>query len=364
MRPPAFMAGWLLLGALFGFQDYTAVRLMGYTIPFRRIMFADELHFLIWGVITQLVWWKLQLFIQEGKLSSVIGRLLPLSLLASVLEEAIWSAFFPHGLLNHAHQTWWKTFSFYEQNEFINNLVIFWLAVGLLRAFGYYQRLREKENADNLIMAELTNAQLRALRMQLNPHFLFNTLNSISSLMRADVDSADVMLERMSSMLRMSLDRGDARLISLSEEVEFVQLYLSIQRMRFPRTVHHYVAIEPEVLDALVPTMILQPLVENAYIHGVARTVGEGYVGIEAQSHEGKLRLCVRNSGRGLGRGQNRGKGVGIANVRSRLELHYGNQQSFTLEERSEGEVQAILLLPLEISSGSRPGAVSQSYAD
>lgn len=364
MRPPVFMTGWLLLGALFGFQDCTAVRLMGYPIPFRTIMLADEVHFLLWGVITLLVWWKLQRLIQEGSLWTVIGRLLPLSLAASIFEEAVWSAFFPHGLVHHPHQTWWKTFSFYEEDEFINNLVIFWLAVGLLRAVGYYQRLREKENADNLIQAELTNAQLRALRMQLNPHFLFNTLNSISSLMRTNVDNADVMLERMSSMLRMSLDRGEAKLISLSEEVEFVHLYLSIQRMRFPRTVHHYVAIEPEVLDALVPTMILQPLVENAYIHGVTRTVGEGYVGIEAQSYEGKLRLCVRNSGRGIGSGLSRGRGVGLANVRSRLELHYGNEQSFTLNERSEGEVQAILMLPLEIGVQPRQGAVNQSYAD
>ncbi|HEV2276610.1 MAG TPA: histidine kinase [Acidobacteriaceae bacterium] len=363
MRPPAFMAGWLVLGLIFGFQDCTAVRLMGYHISLSRIVLADELHFLLWGIITQLVWWKYQRLIQQGTFWTVIVRLLPLSLVASVLEEAVWSAFFRHGLIYSPHHTWWKIFTFYEQDEFVPNLVIFWLAVGLLRAVGYYQRLREKERSDNLIQSELTNAQLRALRMQLNPHFLFNTLNSISSLMRTNVDSADVMLERMSSMLRMSLERGDAKLISLSEEVEFVQLYLSIQRMRFPRTVHHYVAIEPEVLDALVPTMILQPLVENAYMHGVARTVGEGYVGIEAQSHEGKLRLCVRNSGRGIGAGLKRGKGVGIANVRSRLELHYGDQQSLTLEERSEGEVQAVLMLPLDVGPEPGEGSVSQSYA-
>lgn len=337
---------------------------MGYTIPLHRIMLADELYFLLWGIITQIVWWRLQRLIQDGTLWAVIGWLLPLSLVASVVNEAVWSFFFRHGLLYHPNETWWKTFKFYAENEFINNLVIFWLSVALLRAVGYYQRLREKENADNAIQAELTNAQLRALRMQLNPHFLFNTLNSISSLMRTDVDCADLMLERMSSMLRMSLDRGEAKLISLSEEVEFVQLYLSIQKMRFPRSVHHYVAIEPEVLDARVPTMILQPLIENAYIHGVTRTVGEGYVGIEAQSHNGKLRLCVRNSGRGIGAGFSRGKGVGIANVRTRLELHYGNQQSLTLQECSEGEVQAVLMLPLEINPEPRKGAVSQIYAD
>jgi len=215
--------------------------------------------------------------------------------------------------------------------------------------------------------SELTNAQLRALRMQLNPHFLFNTMNSISSLMHSDVELADRMLEQMCSMLRMTLDRGDARLIPLTDEIEFVQMYMAIQQMRFTGKVHSYVAIDPEVLDALVPTMILQPLMENAYVHGVAATRGEAFIGIEAQNHGGQLRICVRNSGQGLpvnGDSRHEGRGVGIANVKARLELHYGNDQGFTLNEFPDGEVQAILLLPLGFSSRLTAKSQVNSYED
>jgi two-component system LytT family sensor kinase len=179
-------------------------------------------------------------------------------------------------------------------------------------------------------------------------------MNSISSLMRSDVESADHMLEQMSSMLRMTLERGDAQLIPLKEEIEFIQLYFAIQNMRFRGKAYCYVAIEPEVLGALVPTMILQPIVENAYVHGVAKTIGEGFLGVEAQNYNGQLRICVRNSGRGLDGSipldQSRAH-LGLANVKARLELHYGDAQRFTMEELSGGEVHAILLLPLGYSS-------------
>ena len=209
--------------------------------------------------------------------------------------------------IGHHDWTYLRRLRYYLNSELIDNLVIFWVAFGLFRGIGYYERSREQEYAAVVLESELVNAQLRALRMQLNPHFLFNTMNSISSLMRSDVERADQMLEQMSSMLRMTLDRGDAKLIPLTEEIDFIELYISIQKARFEGVVYHYVAIAPEVLDALVPTMILQPIVENAYAHGVRRTAGEGFLGIEAQEQDGKLRICVRNSGRGLGKSENPG---------------------------------------------------------
>ena len=350
MHPVIFMAGWLLLGGLFGFQDYVMARSWNYHPRFLLLIFAEEVYFTLWGAVCYLTWRKLRNFIQNGSVISLLLRLLPLSVALSYAVEALWVAVFPHGVSSTTHWSYWRTLRSYANAELVDNLVIFWCAVGLFRGIGYSQRLREKENAAVRMQSEMTNAQLRALRMQLNPHFLFNTLNSVSSLMRSDVEAADVMLERMSWMLRMSLERGDAKLIPLTEEVEFIQLYLAIQKMRFQGTVHHYVAIDPDVLDALVPTMILQPIVENAYIHGVTRTVGEAFLGIEAQKQNGKLRLCVRNSGRGIGGAAASGrKSVGIANVKARLELHYGSAQSFTLRGLADGEVQAILLLPLEL---------------
>jgi two-component system LytT family sensor kinase len=362
MHPAVFLAGWLLLGFLFALQDYGMSRSWGYHTHFPTILFAEGAHFCLWGAICLTIWWKLRRTIQQDSLKSVLIGLIPLSIVVSVLEEMLWVAIFPHGITPNPEWNYWHTLRSYLSGELISNLVIFWVVFCIFRGIGYYQKLREKEYAALRLESELTNAHLRALRMQLNPHFLFNTMNGISSMMRSDVEAADTMLERMSSMLRITLDRGDAQLIPLTDEIDFIQLYLSIQKMRFQAIVHHYIAIDPDVLDADVPAMILQPIVENAYLHGVARTEGEAFLGIEAQNQEGKLRLCVRNSGRGLDRASTEKKGVGIANVKARLELHYGNAQGFSINEYPDGEVQAILLLPLQFHKRLKGNSVGYDY--
>ena len=281
-------------------QEYVSTRSWYRHISFRILLLAWGLQFLLWGTICQTLWWRLRERIVQADLKYILLRIVPLSIAVSVLEEAIWVGCLPFVPIGHHDWTYLRRLRYYLNSELIDNLVIFWVAFGLFRGIGYYERSREQEYAAVVLESELVNAQLRALRMQLNPHFLFNTMNSISSLMRSDVERADQMLEQMSSMLRMTLDRGDAKLIPLMEEIDFIELYISIQKARFEGVVYHYVAIAPEVLDALVPTMILQPIVENAYAHGVRKTAGEGFLGIEAQEQDGKLRICVRNSGRGL----------------------------------------------------------------
>jgi two-component system, LytTR family, sensor kinase len=361
MHPAVFLAAWLLLGLLFALQDYGMSRSWGYHPHFSQIFFAEGVHFCLWGTICLTIWWKLQRTIQQDSLRPFLIRLIPLSIFLSVLEEVVWVAIFPHGVTPNPKWSYWHTLKSYLSGELISNLVIFWVVFGIFRGIGYYQKLREKEYTAIRLETELTNAQLSALRMQLNPHFLFNTMNSISSMMRSDVEAADVMLERMSSMLRMTLDRKDAKLIPLTDEVDFIQLYLSIQKIRFQTIVHHYIAIDPDVLDAAVPAMILQPIVENAYLHGVAKTQGEAFLGIEAQNHQGKLRVCIRNSGHGIQRGSS-DRGMGIANVKARLELHYGTAQCFTLNEYPDGEVQAILLLPLQFRARLSGSSVGYDY--
>jgi two-component system LytT family sensor kinase len=362
LHPAAFLAGWLALGALFALQEYVSVRSWNREIGLGILLLAWGVHFLLWGIICQTLWWRLPERIVQADLKYILLRIVPLSIVLSVLEEAIWVACSPYVPIGHHNWTYLHRLHYYLDSELVDNLVIFWVAFGMFRGIGYYERSREQEYAAVVLESELVNAQLRALRMQLNPHFLFNTMNSISSLMRSDVERADQMLEQMCSMLRMTLDRGDAKLIPLTEEIDFIHLYISIQRARFEGVVHHYVAIAPEVLDALVPTMILQPIVENAYAHGVRRTIGEGFLGIEAQQQDGKLRICVRNSGRGLGKSEgSEGDriGVGISNTKSRLQLQYGGSQQFSLREFENGEVQAVLLLPLEY--GERLTANSDS---
>ncbi|WP_446743934.1 sensor histidine kinase [Silvibacterium acidisoli] len=359
LHPVVFLSGWVLLACLFAAQEYVADRSWNHTLSFGYVFELWAFDFILWGVICLVMWWKLRERIETASSRCIVLYVVPLSLLVSVLQEAIWVACFPNVPVRAHSWTYLHRLRYYLDSELVSNLVIFWIMFFLFRGIGYYQRLREKEVASVRLESELNNAQLRALRMQLNPHFLFNTLNSVSSLMHSDVDDADRVLEQLSSMLRMTLNRGEAKFITLTEEIEFIQMYLSIQQTRFTGKVHSYVAVEPEVLDALVPTMILQPLMENAYFHGVAKTKGEAFLGIEAQRSEGQLRICVRNSGTGLreradepiASDGHEGHGVGIANVKARLELHYGNHHRFSLNEFSDGEVHAVLMLPLTFSS-------------
>jgi two-component system LytT family sensor kinase len=364
-----FLTAWVVLGVLFSLQEYVGMQTWRYHITYWQMMVPWCLHFFLWGLIWLVLWWKLHPYIRRATAKSILLKIVPLSIFVSVLEEVIWVTCQPQVPLGaHAHGwTYWHRLTYYLDSELLDNLVIFWFTFCIFRAIVYYQDLRERQFAAARLETELTQAQLRALRMQLNPHFLFNTMNSVSSLMRSDMEAADQVLEQLSSMLRITLDRGEQQLIPLTEEVDFIQLYLSIQKTRFRGTVHHYVAIEPDALDALVPTMILQPIVENAYLHGVAKTIGEAFIGIEAQNHEGQLRICVRNSGKGLAQrspAETAKERVGVANVKARLELHYGSAHCFELKEYPDGEVQAILLLPLQYPARRMEKTLEYAYDD
>ena len=195
--------------------------------------------------------------------------------------------------------SFWQRLDFSLAEEFLENTAVFWGAFMVIRGIGYYRESRQKERDMSQLAVELTEARMLALRMQINPHFLFNTMNSISSLMYSDVRAADRMMEQLCSLLRVSLERGPKQLICLQEEMEFIEMYLSLQNIRSAGQVRQNIAIDPRLYDALVPTMILQPLVENAYVHGLSR-VSAGLIEITAKEEDGQLSIAVRNSGVGL----------------------------------------------------------------
>src|SRR6201987_2680400 len=187
--------------------------------------------------------------------------------------------------------------------------------------------------------------------MQLNPHFLFNAMNSISSLMRSDVNAADTMLEQLSSLLRISLERGNMQLIPLRDEMDFIEVYLSMQDQRYAGRVNRTVAIDSELHDALVPAMFLQPVVENAYAHGLSKIERDGELHINARRENGRIAVSVTNSGLGLklDNGRN-GHGVGLANVCSRLRLHYGENCSFDMSEIDRTHVKVTIEFPFQVA--------------
>jgi anti-sigma regulatory factor (Ser/Thr protein kinase) len=340
---------------LFGLQDWVSMHSWNkhVIITFRLLMAAWCVQYFLLGAICWLLWWRLGRYVQSASLLTMVAFVLPLSLLVSVVEEMIWVGVFPQLPLGMARMTYWHRVLFELDAELVDSLVFFWSVFFLFRGIGYYRLYREKEYAAIQLETQFANAQLRALRMQLNPHFLFNTMNSISSLMQTDIVAADKMLEQLSSLLRITLERGEVQLIPLSDEMEFIEMYLAMQDRRFTGRVLQEISVESDLHDALIPAMLLQPVIENAYTHGLSRLDRDGVIVVDVRRQNTALKISVINSGLGLRPASSNGggrQGVGLTNVKDRLRLHYGNDQAFTMEEIAHGKVRVTVTLPLQFS--------------
>ena len=352
-HPAVFISGFILLGELFALQEWVESRRMGTHIHPPLLVLAWGFHFFLWGAICWCLGTLLQEKVRRTRLSSAIALFVPISIFFSVAEEMVFLLVFHNLPINHPNLGYWQRVTLYLDSEFINNMVIFWCAFLLFRGIDYYQRFREQEQTAALLQVQLANAQISALRMQLNPHFLFNTMNSISSLMRTDIDAADTMLEQLGCLLRITLQRGDAKLISLRDEMEFIETYLAMQGQRYAGRVVQSVSVEPELYDALVPAMFLQPIVENAFMHGLSKIEVNGKLSLSARREGEQIKIAVINSGLGLSvrRDANRnGHGVGLANTRDRLTLHYGDRSSFAIEQIEDAQVQVTVRIPLQFA--------------
>jgi LytS/YehU family sensor histidine kinase len=191
----------------------------------------------------------------------------------------------------------------YQYFVFVNlhfSILIYLGVVGIKSAYSYYQKYRERELQASKLEARLAQSRLQVLKMQLHPHFLFNTLNAISELIYKDRESADRMLTDLSDLLRMSFENLEVQEIPLKQELEFLRKYLEIEQMRFHDRLTVDMDIAPETLDASVPNMILQPLVENAIKHGIAPRVSGGRIDIHTRRSNGHLELTVFDDGLGV----------------------------------------------------------------
>jgi len=356
LHPAVFVGIFLSIGLLFALQDWISARNWRYKISASLLVEAWVVQYFLWGAICWLTWLWLGPRIQQGRLSWILTCVLPLSIFVGVGEEMFWVLMFPTLPLGSSGWSYRRRLEFHLNAELMDNLVIFWSSFLLIRGVGYYQKYREKEQSSQQLEVQLVNAQLRALQMQLNPHFLFNTLNGISSLMHTDIAAADTMLEQLSCLLRITLERGEAQLIPLSDEMQFVEMYLELQNRRFSGRLHQKVSVEPELYDSLVPAMILQPIIENAFTHGLSRVDKDGLLVIEAHRMHNRIMLTVLNTGVGLSRVSSKGtacNGVGLANVKNRLELHYGNDQRFLMREVTPNRVLVTITFPLQFAVNS-----------
>ncbi len=223
--------------------------------------------------------------------------------------------------------------------EFIRNYIYFGGAVAVSYGIRAYQRNAQLEG-------QLAKAQLQALQMQLHPHFLFNTLNSISALVRNDPEIADEMIQRLGDFLRITLEHASVTDLTLSEELEFVTCYLQIEEVRFSDRLKTSLDIAPDARNVRVPKLILQPLVENAIRHGIANRPSAGRIDITARRVDGHLRIVVRDDGPGMPGSPK--TGIGLGNTQERLKQLYGNAHRLALENSPDGGLAVTLELPVE----------------
>jgi two-component system LytT family sensor kinase len=234
-------------------------------------------------------------------------------------------------------------------NRFPFNLAVFAMLVAGWHAWNYYRESRDRATQATELAAQLAEARLHALRMQLNPHFLFNTLNSISSLMLKDVYAANQMLARLGEFLRRTLETANEAEIPLRRELDFARQYLDIEQVRFGPRLSVAFRVEPALLDAAVPNLILQPLVENAIRHGVERTPQPNRLEVNVTRDNGSLQLRLTNSaGAGLEDGSRAAfaEGVGLSNTLHRLRQLYGDAHQFNLATNDAGGATVSITIP------------------
>lgn len=231
--------------------------------------------------------------------------------------------------------------------SFYFNLLVYWVVVGASHGVEFYRRYREREMRAVELEKLLAQARLQALQAQLNPHFLFNTLNGISTLMHRDVDAADRMIVRLSALLRRALENVGTQEVPLRDELEFLRSYLEIEQVRFGARLAVEFAVPANLLDAPVPNLILQPLVENAIKHGIAPHKAAGRIQIAARREGEMLVLSVRDNGAGLPPTAEAGAGLGLANTRARLGHLYGTRHRFESGPLPEGGYSVVVGVPL-----------------
>jgi two-component system LytT family sensor kinase len=316
-----------------------------------------------WGIFTWLAWapltpaivWlarRYSLVEQTWKrnLLTHLPAFLFISALHTAAATAITLSIKPFDNMGSGPFTFWARFLSRLNGSFGSDLLVYGAVVGTCYALDYYRKYREREFLASRLEAQLAQAQLDSLRMQLHPHFLFNTLNSIVGLVRDNKNSAAVnMLVGLSDLLRHALEHSSRHEVELRAELNFIKLYLKIQEMRFSDRLQIEFDIDPATTKALVPNLILQPLTENALRHGIGRSTDSGLVGISSAITNGHLRLTVYDNGAGLPDDwQMKGStGIGLANTAARLQQLYDDNHQFDIRNRDGGGVEVVILMPM-----------------
>jgi sensor histidine kinase YesM len=371
------LTGWVAIGLTWtlNYYIYADHYVAIFSVPptFREMLIWELPYWVLWAALTPLVFMLTRRFpLGRGTLARNLAVHISACIVLSIFHRALYLML---GWLLHV-TVYEKLASVVTVYHFLFffNLPTGFMSYGsimlICNLLIYYQQYQEKELGSSqletrLAQAELhaTAAELRALKMQLQPHFLFNTLNSISALLEDNVQAADEMLSRLADLLRLTLDASAAETVPLAEELEFLKCYLEIERARFQDQLVIEMDVEPASMEAMVPNLVLQPIVENAIKHAVAPRRGAGRVEIRAAREGPHLVIAVTDDGDGLralrDAGSRLDKGLGLSNTRARLGQLYPNQHSFGMRIAESGGLQVRIEIPFTLER--RPVAAEAS---
>ncbi len=298
-------------------------------VPFRRERLARSVwtHFgiaLLIAVVIEVMWLQISFLIQSYLEPEALARML--NNRAEVYSVAVLS-------------------------RLLGDAFIYAAVLGVATTLGYHRRFRERELRAAHLEAQLALAQVQALKMQVHPHFLFNTLHAVTVLIREDPAAATRVVTRLGDLLRLTLSRATTAQVSFRRELEILTLYLEIERTRFHDRLEIAYDVQPSTLGALVPDLILQPLVENAIRHGVSPNAGTGRIEVRSRRDGDWLTLEIRDNGAGLAEGPPRPAGIGLTTTRARLERLYANQQELTLDNLPQGGCVARIRIPFQLTA-------------
>jgi signal transduction histidine kinase len=342
-----YVALWLLLSCVFASQLF----LSGYVTPWSRAFASESVYWLSWGAMLPAVFgWCRRL--REREFSTRVAGLVAGAVIALVLEPLVYQAIVAgqasaqlcFGECELGPRPFSAAWFMRAVRAAGVNLPVYAGFVLAWYAATFYREMRDRQLRAAELESLLHQAQLEALRSQLNPHFLFNTLHSIAELVHSNPKLAEQLIVRLGELLRQVLQTSTRQELTLAEELEFIRGYVEIEQMRLGERLHVIWEIQPEALELRVPGLILQPLVENAIQHGIASCAGPGTLTIRAQRAGDQLRIEIADTGVGLSPADSgRPRGIGLANTQARLQRLYGERQSFELRN-GEGLVVSLRL--------------------
>jgi hypothetical protein len=350
----AILGIWAGLGLIYAVPIYLEVRAAGMNHSALRVITWGVLSWCVWAPLTPAMIWLARRYSFVGaswkrSLLTHIPAFLIFSAVHTAAATYITLAIRPFDNMGASPKVFWPRFLSRVTGAFGSDLLVYGAVIGVCYAIDYYRKFREREFQATQLEAQLAQAQLDSLRMQLHPHFLFNTLNGIVGLVRDNKNQAAVnMLVGLSDLLRHALEHSRQQEVELREELNFIKLYLDIQQMRFSDRLEIEIDVDAGAWKALVPNLILQPLTENALRHGIDRSVNSGLVGISAHNENGSLKLTVFDNGAGLPNDwQLEGSGgIGLANTAARLQQLYGESHRLDVRNRKCGGVEVVVVIP------------------